>query len=137
MVGPIPASNLSLAKGLAAERARQVLEDPNGPFLLANICDCTGDLAPDAIEPEPSPVDIDVDGSEEHRLDDETVEGFATLAKRVIARLQGPSVALRGPVDDEDEGRADDSIGPDDILLQGYPETNGYLAPDMKIDVTT
>jgi hypothetical protein len=40
VVGPLGGSNLSLAKGLAAERARIELDNPKGRFFLGKICTC-------------------------------------------------------------------------------------------------
>lgn len=69
VVGPLFAPNLSLAKGLASERARSILEDPKSPFYLKRICSCGT---------------VDETTAQSHEtegLDDETEEGFARLAR--------------------------------------------------------
>lgn len=90
VVGPIPAANISLAKGLAAERARQVLEDPESPYLLSKICDCKKEQE----EQTPSVHDDLGDIEETKRLDDETEAGFAALARAALAEIQAPEVEL-------------------------------------------
>ncbi|KAI0078149.1 P-loop containing nucleoside triphosphate hydrolase protein [Panus rudis PR-1116 ss-1] len=94
VVGPIPAANLSLAKGLAAERARQVLEDPDSPYLLSRICDCKESMGVERIVyGQQLPID-----DLEKKLDDETEEGFATLAQLVMSEVVNPEMSLTGDV---------------------------------------
>ena len=96
-MGPIPASNLSLAKGLAAERARQILEDPNGPYYLGNICDCAHQMAVDRETPVfEMPSDL---------LNDETEVGFAALARLVAGEVKGETTAESDadPQEEEEE----------------------------------
>jgi endoribonuclease Dicer len=76
VAGPIGGSNLSLAKGLVSERARLVLGSADQPLSLAKICDChrllpIGDVKMEDASGTPS----------EAEPDDETVEGFAALAR--------------------------------------------------------
>lgn len=94
VVGPISAANLSLAKGLASERARQVLEDPTSEYYLSKICDCNDEMAVD----EPSP-EVVVDATE-RKLDDETAEGFAALAKLAVTEVEGDIDGV--PITDEE-----------------------------------
>ena len=84
VVGPITATNLSLSKGLAAERARNVLADSTFDKCLAKLCDCQSKLAaavPEVIEAEAG---IDVDLLAPSSLTDETEEGFAAIAKQKL-----------------------------------------------------
>ncbi|THH31544.1 hypothetical protein EUX98_g2658 [Antrodiella citrinella] len=99
VVGPIPASNLSLAKGLAAERARQILDDPNGPYYLGNICDCADAMAVDHGDTPSFDMPTDM-------LNDETEEGFAALARIVaqdVIALTVPTEEVEVEVQDEED----------------------------------
>lgn len=80
VVGPVPASNLSLAKGLAAERARQILDDPNGNYHLAKLCDCGEQMVVDNVETPTFEMPPEM-------LNDETEEGFAALARIVTEEI--------------------------------------------------
>ena len=122
VVGPIPAANISLAKGLAAERARQVMEDPESPYYLPKICDCkTHEEEGEAATSE------EVEESEEtKKLDDETEAGFAALARAVLAEVQPPEAELTNG-DSAHEPRADE----DDNDIDGIPIAN---EDDMVID---
>lgn len=86
IVGPITAANMSKAKGLAAERARQVLADEESPHMLSRICDChqVAAIQEEAVQPENG--DVPVEGK---RLDDETEAGFAALAQKVLTEVHG------------------------------------------------
>ncbi|KAI6036993.1 hypothetical protein BKA83DRAFT_4170530 [Pisolithus microcarpus] len=88
VVGPITATNLSLSKGLAAERARILLNDPNFEMNLTRLCDC-GKAVPER----PSQTDDSVESAAEETSDltDETEEGFATLAKQKLDEDYAPS----------------------------------------------
>lgn len=94
VVGPIPASNISLAKGLAAELAQQIMQDPDSPYLLKRICDCTRVTDPAAaavpvvesveealLDPDPAVA--------QKKLDDETEAGFAALARMALTEAEG------------------------------------------------
>lgn len=125
VVGPISAANLSLAKGLAAERARQVLEDPDSPYLLSRICDCKEAMAVEGeaiVYGQQLPI---IDISPDQKLDDETEEGFATLAQLVMSEVVNPDgrVAVSDDVEEDDpEGGA----GGQDVSVvpsQGGPST--------------
>ncbi|GJE87973.1 hypothetical protein PsYK624_040560 [Phanerochaete sordida] len=139
VVGPIPAQNISLAKGLAAERARQVLEDPDSPYHLSKICDCKEErealIAREAAE-------LD----EAKKLDDETVEGFAALARAALAEVEALPNALdsgqRGAddgevIDDDEDDVGEDSdedctddgatLGGDDMMDVDLPHVNGKV----------
>ena len=98
VAGPLAAPNLSMAKGLAAERARQVLEDPESPYLLARICTCPRKTK--AAKPPPEPLPLDVPDKKE--LDDETDEGFAMLAQILLDETE-EQVA---PVEDDESASA-------------------------------
>lgn len=115
VVGPIPAANLSLAKGLAAERARQVLEDPESPYFLSKICDCKKQQ-----EEETPPDHEDLGDIEEHKkLDDETEAGFAALARAALAEIQAPSTELTN--EDPTQTTREVDLDPD---LDGEPITS-------------
>ncbi|KAG6332184.1 hypothetical protein ID866_6907 [Astraeus odoratus] len=90
VVGPITAANLSLSKGLAAERARNLLTDPNFEMNLAHLCDCkkrVPEVPPDSDDA----LDAIVDALAAPKLTDETEEGFATLAKQKLEEEYVPS----------------------------------------------
>ncbi|EMD34372.1 hypothetical protein CERSUDRAFT_55073 [Gelatoporia subvermispora B] len=78
VVGPVTAPNLPRAKGLAAERGRAVLSNPDSPYFLAKICDCA--KVPSSTDAEHE-VQEAIDTSELKALDDETEIGFAALAR--------------------------------------------------------
>lgn len=107
VVGPIPAQNISLAKGLAAERARQVLEDPDSPYHLSKICDCKEDREASVAQDLP---ELD----ETKKLDDETEEGFAALARAALAEAEAPSSVLDDSQPGADDGEVVDDDGEDD-----------------------
>ncbi|OBZ75101.1 Endoribonuclease Dicer 3a [Grifola frondosa] len=88
VVGPITAQNLSLSKGLAAEDARIVLGDPESEYSFSRICDCGSEMAVDVDDTKQA--DLALDPKEKNALDDETTEGFATLA-RIMADEIRPS----------------------------------------------
>ncbi|KAH9930958.1 uncharacterized protein B0H18DRAFT_1093485 [Fomitopsis serialis] len=96
IVGPVIAPNLSLAKGLAAERARALLSDQSTPQCLACLCTC----AKDAAEVEGRQV-ADEELPEIKEIDDETVEGFATLARIMDDEFSG-RVHEEQPEDEDD-----------------------------------
>lgn len=79
VAGPITATNLSLSKGLAAERARSVLADPAYDKCLEKLCNCMHKLA--AAVPEATEAGAEVDLAAPSNLTDETEEGFAAIAK--------------------------------------------------------
>ncbi|KAL6308704.1 hypothetical protein BKA93DRAFT_725516 [Sparassis latifolia] len=94
VVGPITAPNLSLSKGLAAERARIILDDTASPQYLRTICDCGK-------------------AETETTLDDETEEGFATLAHIIQDELSGVSGIPREDLEDDDSTSEDE----DDLIV--------------------
>ena len=109
VVGPIPAANISLAKGLAAERARQVLEDPESPYYLPRICDCKEqEHMDDVVFP-----DEMVDGESGKKPDDETEEGFAALARAVLAEVEDAGGGIQEQVHNEVEDHEDIVENPD------------------------
>ena len=121
VVGPIPASNISLAKGLAAERARQVLEDPESPYYLPRICDCKeqaplADLAfPDDLgDPEAG-----------KKLDDETEQGFAALARAVLAEVE--------PAHDDLDNNSHE--GSDDTVFDPDLDGEAIMDEDAPMDI--
>lgn len=85
VVGPVPAPNVSMAKGLAAEEARRVLADPESPHHLSRVCVCAEEKA--AVEAAKDKMDVD-----KTELDDETTEGFATLARILLDEVQEPGL---------------------------------------------
>ncbi|KIJ63284.1 hypothetical protein HYDPIDRAFT_113252 [Hydnomerulius pinastri MD-312] len=88
VVGPITAANLSLSKGLVAERARALLGDPNYEMSLARLCDCGKAMEVSQDIPAEPPVVDEVAGL---KVTDETEEGFATLAKQKLEQDYVPS----------------------------------------------
>ncbi|KAI6111057.1 hypothetical protein F5141DRAFT_1112279 [Pisolithus sp. B1] len=74
--------------GLAAERARLLLNDPNFEMNLARLCNCGK-----AVLERPSQTDSSVESAVEETPDltDETEEGFATLAKQKLDEDYAPS----------------------------------------------
>lgn len=89
VAGPISAPSLSLAKGLASERARAVLEDSKSDLSLANICDCAKKMN---LQQSSTVTAIDVGAGVKVNADvsltDETEEGFARLAKKARKEYQ-------------------------------------------------
>ncbi|KAF7971447.1 hypothetical protein HWV62_21012 [Athelia sp. TMB] len=103
VAGPISAPNLSLAKGLASERARAVLEDPKSDLSLKKLCDCAKNME---VDPSPAATMADVGteekGKAELQLTDETEEGFAKLADQARKDFRDLAVASpsRTPMED-------------------------------------
>ena len=97
VVGPLPASNMSFAKGLAAERARQILDDPTSEYYLPNICDCAQLMD---IDGEPPTFEMPKD-----MLNDETEAGFAALARIAVVETskQESKETQNGLLNDEDD----------------------------------
>lgn len=100
VVGPIIASNLSLSKGLAAERARAILADSNHEMNLARLCDCrrAAEGRMDICSDEPPGDQIG------QKVTDETEEGFATIAQQKLEEDYIPPVeAVQGAEDELDD----------------------------------
>jgi endoribonuclease Dicer len=99
---------MSLSKGLASEKARQVLEDPTSEFHLPRLCDCGKaaviDDTPTVPNPEPLEEDLEV-------LDDTTEEGFAALARMQLEQSCPPETDEPMDIDVSDD---DDIEGYDD-----------------------
>ncbi|KAJ3529454.1 hypothetical protein NM688_g7854 [Phlebia brevispora] len=110
VVGPIPAANMSFAKGLASERAKQVLADPESPYLLSRICDC-GEGTKAGL-----PAHVEVDEAELRALDDETEEGFAALALRALTEVRGKPDGDVYPELMEEQVDEDDSVEVLDVV---------------------
>ena len=101
VAGPVAAPNLSMAKGLAAERARAVLSDPASPHFLSRMCVCT--RKGPAAKPLPPALPLDVPDKKE--LNDETNEGFAMLAQILVDEIEDP---LPASEEDTDSGEQTD-----------------------------
>lgn len=106
IVGPITAGNLSLAKGLAAERARFVLGDPDSEYSLSKLCDCGKKMAVDPVKPPDVETDIEKLGPEpqekpDSSLNDETEEGFAKLAEMTRVKFEGHDTSSLDTVEDD------------------------------------
>ncbi|KZT11110.1 uncharacterized protein LAESUDRAFT_642494 [Laetiporus sulphureus 93-53] len=99
VVGPVIAHNLSLAKGLASERARVVLADPNSPYCLSKICDCGKEDSTTQA----------TDESDSSELDDETTQGFAMLAHIVKEELEGSS-EYQQAIDEDTSSQSEDDM---------------------------
>jgi len=113
VAGPVTAANLSLAKGLAAERARTVLEDPNSEHCLSRLCDCGKKMDVDAIVAAGSDVDIDLQRKSEVALNDETEEGFAKIAEMTRVEFEDPDLSTTITLVDEtaiDEQAVEDML---------------------------
>ncbi|CCM04515.1 uncharacterized protein FIBRA_06696 [Fibroporia radiculosa] len=76
LVGPLVAPNLSLAKGLASERALAILSNPESPQSIAHLCTCNI-----AVEKEIAADQVEL-------ADDETEEGFAAIARLMAEELE-------------------------------------------------
>ncbi|KAI6038418.1 hypothetical protein EDC04DRAFT_3113667 [Pisolithus marmoratus] len=100
VVGPITATNLSLSKGLAAERARNLLSDPSFEMNLARLCNC-GKAIPD--RPSQSEDSMESADEETPNLTDETEEGFATLAKQKLDEDYTPAENEEVDADDTED----------------------------------
>ena len=82
VAGPVTAGNLPLAKGLASERARQVLEDPRSEFSLKRLCDCTkSSTKKPPHEDAEEKLRRELEDKPENLPNDETEEGFARIAE--------------------------------------------------------
>ncbi|EGO21809.1 hypothetical protein SERLADRAFT_441040 [Serpula lacrymans var. lacrymans S7.9] len=81
VAGPITASNLSLSKGLAAERARILLDDHSSDQCLTSLCDCSM-----AMKPQVPQVSLAIPDENDisKPVSDENEEGFATIAQRKL-----------------------------------------------------
>ena len=86
VAGPITASNLSLSKGLAAERARTILGDPTHQMSLARLCDCRK-VAEEKMDICSDELPADEAGP---KATDETEVGFAIIAQQ---KLEGDSIS--------------------------------------------
>ena len=109
IVGPITAGNLSLAKGLAAEKARSILGDSNSEHSLPRLCDCGKKMVVDSTVP----LDVDPDNGNprpeperqskpDAALNDETEEGFAKIAEMTRVKFEGDVSSLETAIDDSD-----------------------------------
>jgi endoribonuclease Dicer len=99
VVGPITATNLSLSKGLAAERARTVLADPTFDKSLEKLCDCVRDLV--VAVPEVAEAIVADDTTAPLKLTDETEEGFAAIAKQKLLDGEAESAQDHDEYDDD------------------------------------
>lgn len=161
IVGPVIAMNLSLAKGLAAERTRALLSDQNSEYCLTRICTC----AEESIQVEGRQV-TDEPTEDQKELDDETEEGFAALARimddEFSGRLPEAPEPAKNDVDEEDsddwaeldevEDALDNdgdtmmavdfdshpastpSLSPTPAPTHTHPQTNGIAVPPTEDD---
>ncbi|KAI0700535.1 hypothetical protein C8T65DRAFT_657631 [Cerioporus squamosus] len=111
VAGPIAARELSLAKGLAAEKARAVLSDPDSPRHLSRVCECRKKGAPSPEHPQSEPKEeLPLDVPDKEDLDDETDEGFAMLARILVEETQEPAVEEEEESDSEEEHTDEDWV---------------------------
>ena len=97
VAGPITASNLSLSKGLAAERARAILGDPSHEMSLVRLCDCRR-AAEERMDICPEPPGDQTS----QKVTDETEEGFASIALHKLEEDYSPLAdATSEEVEDE------------------------------------
>lgn len=121
VAGPLPASNLSMAKGMAAEHARAVLSDPDSPHYLAKLCVCAQERARAAEEAAlaKAAASVTVAATEEaegevedeltkEEIDDETDEGFAMLARITLDEMEDPVADDVEDVDDAEDRDVED-----------------------------
>lgn len=95
-MGPITAGNLSLSKGLAAERARAILSDPSHEMNLVRLCDCRR-----AVEKQMDVCSEPPGDQTSQRVTDETEEGFASIAKQKLEEDYIPPVDAVEDAEDE------------------------------------
>ena len=93
VAGPVTGANLSMAKGLAAERARTVLEDPKSEHCLSHLCDCGKKMDVDASAAVSADADIELQGKPDVALNDETEEGFAKIAEMTRVEFEDPNTS--------------------------------------------
>lgn len=103
VVGPVLAANVSMAKGLASKKAKEVLSDETSELSLRRLCDC---MVTDAVSDEE---DLPPSPSE---LSDETEEGFAQAAQIVL------NEALKGELDHANCGDVTEEEAHDDTEQQ-------------------
>ena len=127
VVGPVIALNLSLAKGLAAERTRALLSDETSEHCLARICTC----AEEALQVEGRQM-VDEPTEDQKELDDETEEGFATLARIMDNEFSGrpPEAPKLAKHDDEGEEDSDDWAELDEVEDALDDESDIMMAVD-------
>lgn len=96
VAGPVTASNLSLSKGLAAERARAILGDPTHEMNLVRLCDCrkAAEERMDICSEPPG-------DQTSQKITDETEEGFASIAKQKLEEDYIPPVDAVEEAEDE------------------------------------
>ncbi|PCH38586.1 hypothetical protein WOLCODRAFT_88179 [Wolfiporia cocos MD-104 SS10] len=137
IVGPITAPNLSMAKGLAAERARFILSHPDHMHHLSRICDCpkkentkpkvdesVADDVAAATVPAVADADVEPDAAE---FDDETAEGFAHLAMK-FAEEYSEEVKPESTNDDDFVDESEDMMD-DEILSDVEDKMNVDESP--------
>ena len=118
---PARARTKAVSKALAAELALKVLEDESSDYHLPRLCDCNtkgSEVKPgvDMVEDEEEGEEGDTKGGGEGRVEDlaqrdETEEGFAVLAQRLVgARERGSS-----EVDANHEESSDMDISEDEV----------------------
>lgn len=104
-MGPITASNLSLSKGLAAERARAILSDPSHDTNLVRLCHCrrAAEERMDVCSEPPG-------DQTSQKVTDETEEGFASIAQQKLEEDYIPPVNSVEEVDDDIDKLGDESV---------------------------
>jgi len=94
---PIRARTKAVSKALAAELAMKVLEDESSDYRLSRLCDCntTGGAIESTVDIEEEEGEGEQGGGEGLDVDlvqeDETEEGFAVLAQRLVNAREGKS----------------------------------------------
>lgn len=121
MTEPIWAKTRAVAKALAAELALKVLEDESSDLHLPRICDCnasgseakpTVDVGEDDEQEEREPERGDEGMPEDPPQKDETEEGFAALAQRLVEVKEGKSRA-----EADRGGSSDMDISEDEVQI--------------------
>lgn len=116
---PVRARTAAVSKALAAELALKVLEDESSNYHLSRLCDCNATES--QVEPTVG-IEEETEGGEDDGGEggvedlvqkDETEEGFASLAQRLVNTREGE---LSGAGDERGES-SDMDISEDEISI--------------------
>ena len=107
--GPFTASSIGVARAFASERARIVLQDADSPHSLARLCTCrVPAISP---SPEPTPPTDEQPADNFEQPDSSTEEGYSTIARGMLEKLQDPHGVLRDYAQyEEDMDREEEEV---------------------------